>query len=91
MYTASEVVTHEKCCMGECSAMCIRVSNKLVLSYKENVKDNNKDGLPKWRMTYWKCYNTVLLLASEKLLMDFVLPKQHCGEPCMASVSIYFT
>jgi hypothetical protein len=42
-------------------------------------------------MTYWKRNNAVLLLASEELQVDLVLPKEQCGDLRMTAVCIPFT
>jgi hypothetical protein len=65
---------------GECPAVRTAVSEKVVLSHKESVKDRNDNALPKWRMTCWKRYNAVLLPSSEESPVDLGFPKQHCGE-----------
>jgi hypothetical protein len=36
-----------ECQVGECSALCTGVSDKLMLSHKESVKDHDHDTLPK--------------------------------------------
>jgi hypothetical protein len=59
MYMASVMVMHEQqlkninkdlliaeCQTGECSAVCTRVSDKLLQSHKESVKHHNDDTLP---------------------------------------------
>jgi hypothetical protein len=79
-----------ECQTGKRSALCTTVSDRLVLSNKGSVKDHN-NALPKWRMTYWKWYSALLLLASEELPVDLVLPKEQSGGPCMTSACVPFT
>lgn len=73
------------------TAICTSVSDKLVLSQKESWEDHNDDTLPKWKVTYCRCYKAVLLLASEELPADLAPPRQQCRERCMASVCILLT
>jgi hypothetical protein len=46
----------------------------------QRVKDHDDDTMSTWRMTYWKWYNTVLVLASKELPTDLILHKLQCGE-----------
>jgi hypothetical protein len=77
-----------ECQIGECSATCSAVSDKLVLVLKQSGEENKEDAVPKWRMTRCKWRSAVLVLAPEELPIDLALPKQQCGQPCMASVCI---
>jgi hypothetical protein len=51
--------------IGESSAMCTGVSEKLVQSLKQSAKDHY-DAMPMWKMTYWKWYSSVQVLVSEE-------------------------
>jgi hypothetical protein len=73
--------------INEFSAVCTGILEIVVLSPNQNLSEcyNTMSVL---RSTYWKCLNTVQLLASKQYPIKFVQAKCKCGKPVMTFACI---